>query len=49
MSRDFLIEFDNQQDCDLAFKILDNINFDNRKLFDIDIRDKSLFVELVYM
>lgn len=48
MSRDFLIEFDNQQDCDLAFKILDNINFDSRKLFHMDIRDKSLFVELIY-
>ena len=48
MSRDFLIEFDNQNDCDMAFKKLDCVNLDGEKLFDIDARDKSLFIELIY-
>lgn len=49
MSRDFLISFDNHEDCSKASKILNNINIINKyKFFDFQIRDKSIFVIFCY-
>jgi hypothetical protein len=50
MSRDFLVKFNNELDAVNAEKLL--ISFyatkDNIKLFEVDNRGESLFVELVY-
>ena len=50
MSRDFLIKFSNSEDSKFAENIL--ISFlsknDNKKIFNVDNRGDSLFVELVY-
>ena len=50
MSRDFLIEFTNKEKTTLAEKILNSfyLKRDGKKLFNVDNRGKSLFVELVY-
>ena len=48
MTRDFLLEFDNHKDLENCVKFIDKVNLKNRKIFDYDIRDKSLFVTLVY-
>ena len=50
MTRDFLIEFDNNQDTNFAHKKLSTLtDLNGNKLFEeIDIRKKSLFVTLTY-
>ncbi len=50
MSRDFLIEFNDVQSCLKADQILSNYKseLDQEKIFEVDNRGKSLFVELVY-
>ena len=49
MSRDFLIEFDNNLDRDKCFETLHSINLNQTKLFGIiEKKDKSLFVSLTY-
>lgn len=50
MSRDFLINFDNESDTILAEQKLNTFysTKDNEKIFNVDNRGTSLFVELVY-
>lgn len=50
MSRDFLVEFTNEQDCTAAERILESLLMhpDKEPVFSIDNRGKSLFIELVY-
>ena len=50
MTRDFLIEFDNEEKKNDAKKILENLSTEkNEKIFsEIDSRSKSLFVTLGY-
>ena len=50
MSRDFLIEFTNKEKTILAEKILNSfcLKRDGKKLFNVDNRGTSLFVELIY-
>lgn len=50
MSRDFLVEFENEADAFEAQRILESYeaSVDNEKIFAIDNRGKSLFVELTY-
>ena len=50
MSRDFLIKFNNEKDAVNAEKLLNSFyaSNDNIKIFDVDNRGTSLFVELVY-
>jgi hypothetical protein len=50
MSRDFLIKFNNEDDAKNAKRLLNSFcaSKDDIKLFEIDNRGKSLFVELVY-
>ena len=50
MSRDFLINFDSETECKKALKIFDSymMKKDNCKLFNVDNRGKSLFLELIY-
>lgn len=48
MSRDFLIEFNSAKNCKSAEKKLNSILLNNKKLFKVDNRNDSLFVELIY-
>lgn len=50
MSRDFLINFHDPHDTQVAEKMLNNFysSKDNNKIFNVDNRGTSLFVELVY-
>lgn len=50
MSRDFLVKFNNQIDAQNAEHLLNSFYFsrDDIKIFDVDNRGHSLFVELVY-
>jgi len=50
MSRDFLVRFDSKEACAEAFIILDSLKMrsDGEKVFTIDNRGDSLFVELTY-
>jgi len=50
MSRDFLIEFDNAKAAEDAALLLDSFTGekDDKKIFKIDNRGNSLFVELIY-
>lgn len=50
MSRDFLIKFNNETDTKNAEKLLNSFHAskDNIKLFEVDNRGTSLFVELIY-
>ena len=50
MSRDFLVKFNNKLDALNANKLLDSFysTKDEVKIFDVDNRGESLFVELVY-
>jgi len=50
MSRDFLIKFNKETDAIDAEKLLDSFYFskDDTKIFEVDNRGNSLFVELVY-
>ena len=50
MTRDFLIEFDNDEDMENCYRVLSDISDQNNvKLFGIlDKREKSLFVTLTY-
>ena len=50
MSRDFLVKFDNEDDAINAEKLLNSFygTSDDVKLFEVDNRGSSLFVELVY-
>ena len=50
MSRDFLLEFNSNSDCSESEKIINSILMerDNKKVFKVDNRGKSLFVELIY-
>lgn len=49
MSRDFLITFDDKEECLKASKILNNINIiNNNKFFDFQIRENSIFVIFCY-
>ncbi|TVZ55486.1 hypothetical protein OD91_0734 [Lutibacter sp. Hel_I_33_5] len=50
MSRDFLIKFDNEIDAANAENLLNSFyaSKDDIKLFEVDNRGKSLFVELIY-
>lgn len=50
MSRDFLIKFNNEKDAGNAEKLLNSFyaSEDDIKIFDVDNRGTSLFVELVY-
>ena len=50
MSRDFLIKFNNEKDAVNAEKLLNSFyaSEDDIKIFDVDNRGTSLFVELVY-
>ena len=50
MSRDFLVKFKNEKDAFKAEKLLNSFYFskDDIKIFEVDNRGASLFVELVY-
>ena len=50
MSRDFLVKFNNEKDAVNAEKLLNSLyaSNDNIKIFEVDNRGTSLFVELVY-
>jgi hypothetical protein len=50
MSRDFLVKFNNEKDAVNAKKLLNSFyaSNDNVKIFEVDNRGTSLFVELVY-
>ena len=50
MSRDFLINFENKSDAKSAEKILlSYVDLDNMdKVFNVDNRGNSLFVEVIY-
>lgn len=48
MSRDFLINFSNLDDLQLAKKKLLNLRLNDKKLFEIDDRGNSLFVTLTF-
>jgi hypothetical protein len=50
MSRDFLIEFDDAESCQEADQILSNYvsGIDQEKIFEVDNRGQSVFVELIY-
>jgi hypothetical protein len=50
MSRDFLVKFKNENDAKKAEKLLNSFyaSKDELKIFDVDNRGSSLFVELVY-
>ena len=50
MSRDFLVKFNNEKDAVNAEKLLNSFyaSNDNVKIFEVDNRGTSLFVELVY-
>lgn len=50
MSRDFLVKFDNPEDATKAENLLNSffISKDDVKVFEVDNRGNSLFVELVY-
>lgn len=50
MSRDFLIKFNNETDALEAEKLLNSFCFskDDMKIFSVDNRNTSLFVELIY-
>ena len=50
MSRDFLVKFFNENDAINAEKLLNSFyaTKDNGKIFNVDNRGVSLFVELVY-
>lgn len=49
MSRDFLVNFENNLDRDQAYEILNNISISNKKFFGVlDKRKNSLFVTLTY-
>jgi hypothetical protein len=50
MSRDFLVKFDNEKDALSAEKLLNSFyaSKDDIKIFEVDNRGTSLFVELVY-
>ena len=50
MSRDFLVKFNNEKDTVNAEKLLNSFyaSNDNVKIFEVDNRGTSLFVELVY-
>jgi hypothetical protein len=50
MSRDFLVKFNNEIEAVNAEKLLNSFyaSIDNIKIFEVDNRGKSLFVELVY-
>ena len=50
MSRDFLVKFNNEEDTVNAEKLLNSfyLSRDDIKLFEVDNRGTSLFVELVY-
>jgi len=50
MSRDFLIEFNDEKNCTAADQILSSYkcSLDQEKVFEVDNRGKSLFIELVY-
>lgn len=48
MTRDFALEFSNEQQCMIAQKQIDDINnLNKKKIFQIDNRGKSLFITLV--
>ena len=49
MSRDFLVEFDTAEEARAATEKLESvIASDGEKVFEVDERDNSLFVELIY-
>ncbi len=50
MSRDFLVEFENENDCKDAEEILSDFTMkrDGIKLFRRDNRVRDIFVELIY-
>ena len=49
MTRDFLVTFENNEDRDIAVKILGELRLDNTNLFDeIESRDHSIFATLTY-
>jgi len=50
MSRDFLVKFNNETDATSAEKLLNSVyaSKDDIKIFEVDNRGASLFVELVY-
>ena len=50
MSRDFLVKFNNEKDAVNAEKLLNSFyaSNDNIKIFEVDNRGTSLFIELVY-
>lgn len=50
MSRDFLINFESPNSAKIAKEILDDLKLyrDNKKIFNVDNRGDSLFVELTY-
>ncbi len=48
MSRDFLVTFDSPLEAAQAEEKLNKITLNNVPLFDIDNREKSLFIELTY-
>ena len=48
MSRDFLVEFNSNIDRDIAHKVLKNIRLNGDYIFEIDPRERSIFVTLIY-
>lgn len=48
MSRDFLISFSEKSHLNNARKVLNSFHLNGQKIFEIDKRDKSLFVTLSY-
>tara|TARA_B100000035_G_scaffold239140_1_gene207415 strand:- start:2233 stop:3486 length:1254 start_codon:yes stop_codon:yes gene_type:complete len=48
MSRDFIINFENEASCKISEEKMSNITINNEKIFHTDNRGNSLFVSLVY-
>ena len=49
MSRDFLINFEDKNSCEKAHNDLKKFNeLNNNAIFNFDVRDKSIFVSLIY-
>ena len=48
MSRDFILQFDDDIKCMDATDIIKNISLNNKKLFKVDNRGNNLFITLIY-
>ncbi len=50
MSRDFILNFKNNKECEKSLKIISNINTDDNKIIfsDFDVKDNQLFLTLTF-